>query len=266
MRIIAGEFKGRRLQAPKGRSTRPTTDRVRESLMSALSSARGGFEGAVVLDAFAGSGALGLEAPSRGAVQAHFFESDGAAFRTLSANVRDLGIPSGGASARARLHRADVLEKPPAWMQPPFDLVLLDPPYALSAERSAEMLANLAQARALAAHALVSFEHDAAANAEAQEAFSARGFSLASRRRYGDTVVDIWEAAFQVAGRTGRGDGGDAAKSANSTDSAESASNMDSAGSTDNAIGASSMESASNANNAAGADNENDEERDGTLP
>ena len=67
MRIVAGEFKGRRLQAPKGQNTRPTTDRVRESLMSALASARGGFDGAVVLDAFAGSGALGLEALSRGA-------------------------------------------------------------------------------------------------------------------------------------------------------------------------------------------------------
>ena len=61
MRIIAGEFRGRRLEAPKGQGTRPTTDRVRESLMSALNSARGGFEDAVVLDAFAGSGGLGME-------------------------------------------------------------------------------------------------------------------------------------------------------------------------------------------------------------
>ena len=94
MRIIAGEYRGRRLQAPKGDATRPTTDRVRESLMSALSSARGGFEGAVVLDAFAGSGALGLEALSRGAASAHFFEKDGVALRALCANVEALGVPT----------------------------------------------------------------------------------------------------------------------------------------------------------------------------
>ena len=72
MRIIAGEFRGRTLLAPKGDGTRPTTDRVRESVMSTVFSARGGFEDAMVLDAFAGSGALGLEALSRGAARAVF--------------------------------------------------------------------------------------------------------------------------------------------------------------------------------------------------
>ena len=79
MRIIAGEFRGRTIKAPKGDGTRPTTDRVRESLMSAVNSACGGFEGATVLDAFAGSGALGLEALSRGAACAHFFRSSSCA-------------------------------------------------------------------------------------------------------------------------------------------------------------------------------------------
>ena len=73
MRIIAGQWRGRTIFAPQGDTTRPTTDRVRESLMSSLASARGGFEGAIVLDAFAGSGALGLEALSRGASFAQFF-------------------------------------------------------------------------------------------------------------------------------------------------------------------------------------------------
>ena len=72
MRIIAGEYRGRVIKAPKGDGTRPPTDRVRESLMSALASARGGLEGAVVLDACAGAGALGLEARSRGAASACF--------------------------------------------------------------------------------------------------------------------------------------------------------------------------------------------------
>ena len=91
MRIIAGEHRGRVLKAPKGDGTRPTTDRVRESLMSMLASARGGFEGAVVLDAFAGSGALALEALSRGADRACLVERDGAAAKVVEANARLLG-------------------------------------------------------------------------------------------------------------------------------------------------------------------------------
>ena len=105
MRIIAGEFRGRTIKAPKGDGTRPTTDRVRESLMSAVHSACGGFEDAVVLDAVAGSGALGLEALSRGASCARFFERDGAAERVLEGNVRALGLDA----RRARVSRGDVL-------------------------------------------------------------------------------------------------------------------------------------------------------------
>ena len=140
MRIVAGQFRGRPLKAPKGEATRPTTDRVRESMMSAVESARGGLEGAVVLDAFAGSGALGLEALSRGARCAHFFERSGEALRALCANVRSLGLDA----RRARLHRADVLKDPPVWASEPFDLVFLDPPYACparsrSAGRSRQM-------------------------------------------------------------------------------------------------------------------------------
>ena len=141
MRIIAGEYRGRVIKAPKGDGTRPTTDRVRESLMSALASARGGLEGAVVLDAFAGSGALGLEALSRGAASACFFERDGAAASVVSGNMRTLGLEP----RRARLVRADVLEKPPFRQRPAFDLVFLDPPYALAAEESLRMVANLAK-------------------------------------------------------------------------------------------------------------------------
>ena len=151
MRIIAGEYRGRVIKAPKGDGTRPTTDRVRESLMSALASARGGLEGAVVLDAFAGSGALGLEALSRGAASACFFERDGAAASVVSGNMRTLGLES----RRARLVRADVLEKPPFRQRPAFDLVFLDPPYALAAEESLRMVANLAKTGAVSGDAIV---------------------------------------------------------------------------------------------------------------
>lgn len=191
MRIIAGQHRGRRLQAPKGQTTRPTTDRVRESLMSALASARGGFEGAVVLDAFAGSGALGLEALSRGAARVLFCECDREAQRIVRANAAVLGIPCEGAHAPVGLLAGDVLAKPPVWARPPFDLVFLDPPYALPAERALGLVCALAQGGALAGEAVVSYEHGAAANDEVDAAASKFRLSLASRRKYGDTVVDF---------------------------------------------------------------------------
>ncbi|HIW77113.1 MULTISPECIES: 16S rRNA (guanine(966)-N(2))-methyltransferase RsmD [Gordonibacter] len=187
MRIIAGEFRGRTIKAPKGEGTRPTTDRVRESLMSSVNSARGGFEGAVVLDAFAGSGALGLEALSRGAANARFCERDGAAFKVVCANVEALGL----GSTRARVVRADVVKEPPRGVRPPFDLVFLDPPYALSAQEALGVPAALAAHGALAEDALVVYEHASASNADADAAAAACGLALASRKKYGDTVVDI---------------------------------------------------------------------------
>ena len=126
MRIIAGQFRGRTLAAPKGDGTRPTTDRVRESLMSAVFSQRGGFEDAVVLDAFAGSGALGLEALSRGAARAVFYECAPEAAKVVQKNVAKLGLEP----ARATVTRADVIERAPQFARPPFDLIFLDPPYA----------------------------------------------------------------------------------------------------------------------------------------
>ena len=104
MRIIAGEFRGRKLDAPRGDGTRPTTDRVRESLMSALVSLRDGLDGAVVLDAFAGSGALSLEALSRGADTAVLCERDRDAAAVIERNISALRL----GRDRARLVRGDV--------------------------------------------------------------------------------------------------------------------------------------------------------------
>ncbi|WP_080797688.1 16S rRNA (guanine(966)-N(2))-methyltransferase RsmD [Arabiibacter massiliensis] len=187
MRIIAGEFRGRPLKAPKGDGTRPTTDRVRESMMSVVASARGGFDGAAVLDAFAGSGALGLEALSRGAASAWFYERAGEALRALGGNVKALGLDP----RRARVCRADVLKSPPTRARAPFDLVFLDPPYALSAAEALGVVRALAEDGALADDALVVYEHGAATCAEADDAAAGAGLSLAQRKKYGDTVVDI---------------------------------------------------------------------------
>ena len=119
MRIIAGRWRGRKLVAPEGLATRPTADRVREALFSMLQSRLGSFEGLRVADLFAGSGALGLEALSRGAAHCTFVDSDRSAVAAIRANVAALGAEAEvrqGAAEHARL--AD-----------PIDLAFLDPPY-----------------------------------------------------------------------------------------------------------------------------------------
>ncbi|HWK40927.1 MAG TPA: 16S rRNA (guanine(966)-N(2))-methyltransferase RsmD [Croceibacterium sp.] len=126
MRIIAGEWRSRPLQAPRGDTTRPTADRTRETLFSMLASRLGSFEGLAVADLFAGSGALGLEALSRGAESCLFVEQDAAAIRALRANIAALR-----AQAKCDVRASSVLQLGPA--RAPLDLLLLDPPYGTSA-------------------------------------------------------------------------------------------------------------------------------------
>jgi 16S rRNA (guanine966-N2)-methyltransferase len=121
MRIISGLHRGRPIIAPKGDTTRPTADRTREALFSMLTSRLGSFEGLRVLDLFAGSGALGLEALSRGAATCTFVEQDSAALDCLRTNIAKLGVK--GADVRAQSVMA--LGPAPA----AYDLILLDPPY-----------------------------------------------------------------------------------------------------------------------------------------
>lgn len=126
LRIISGEWRGRKLKAPAGDTTRPTSDRTRETLFSMLTSRLGSFEELTVLDLFAGSGALGLEALSRGAAKCVFVENDRAAIDVLRANIRMLD-----ADARADVRPSSALALGPA--PKPFDVVLIDPPYATGA-------------------------------------------------------------------------------------------------------------------------------------
>jgi 16S rRNA (guanine966-N2)-methyltransferase len=129
MRIIAGEWRGRKLIAPAGRETRPTADRTRETLFSMLASRLGSFEGLRVADLYAGSGALGLEALSRGAGHATFVESERAAIKAIEANAAAL---KAGEKSVVRATSAASL---PAGE--PFDLVFADPPYAPGSGTSA---------------------------------------------------------------------------------------------------------------------------------
>ena len=126
MRIIAGEWRGRKLVAPEGDLTRPTADRTRETLFSMLLSRLGSFEGLVVVDLFAGSGALGLEALSRSAQRVLFVEQDPAAIRAIRANIAALRTQQ-----RCDVRAGSVLSLGPAHEVP--DLVLLDPPYGSGA-------------------------------------------------------------------------------------------------------------------------------------
>ncbi len=154
MRVIAGEFKGRNLQAPKGMNTRPTTDRVKESFISSLISAYGSLEGARVLDAFAGSGALGIECLSRGAESATFFECDKEALKALNANIEMLKL----GPERVRVRCADVLAAPPIY-GPAFDIVILDPPYAYPVEDVWAFILSLKERAMIGEQTVISYEH-----------------------------------------------------------------------------------------------------------
>ena len=124
MRVIAGQWRGRPLTAPAGQATRPTADRTREALFSMLTSRLGSFEGLAVADLFAGSGALGFEALSRGAASCVFVENDKPALDALRANAAKLGL-------RPDLRAASVMALGPA--SAALDVIMMDPPYGTGA-------------------------------------------------------------------------------------------------------------------------------------
>jgi 16S rRNA (guanine966-N2)-methyltransferase len=180
VRIVAGEWRGRPIRAPKGAATRPTSDRVREALFSALTARLGpGLAAVVALDAFAGTGALGLEALSRGAARAVFIESEREARRTLETNVAALG-----ASPRSRIVAGDAfaLGSRAALPGGPFGLLLLDPPYRIERCRVAGLLQVQAESGAVEPGALVVYELPADAEMEWPE-----GFDEVWVRKYGST-------------------------------------------------------------------------------
>ncbi len=186
MRIVSGEWRGRKLGEPQGRDvTRPTTDRVREACASMVESAlEDGIAGARVLDAFAGSGALGIEMLSRGAAWATFFDIDRPAAALVERNLSTFGC----ARSRYRVVIGDVAlaARRARVVGAPFDLVLLDPPYAMAADEVSALVVALDQAGALAPGAVVHYEHAASAPGICPE-----GFELLREKRYGITAVDV---------------------------------------------------------------------------
>ena len=175
MRVVAGLHGGRRLEAPPGEETRPTSDRVREALFSILGAR---VEGARVLDLFAGSGALGIEALSRGAAEATFVDRSPAAIRVVRANLAALGLEAEvvRADARAAVRTARAAARQ-------YDLLFLDPPYRL-AGRLAPVLAEAVEGL-LAPGGSVVTESDRRAPLPLETV------PLIDERRYGDTLIRI---------------------------------------------------------------------------
>ena len=170
VRVVGGEFGGRRLTVPKDSRVRPTADRVREAWMSILGEE---LRGARVLDLFAGSGALGLEALSRGATAATFVELGPAALEALRANIAALGVEE-----RATVHRGDALRFAAGLGAGAFDVAFADPPYASDA---ADRLVTLFRRAPFAR--ILSVEHPADRRVDGDET-----------RRYGETAVTFCRA------------------------------------------------------------------------
>jgi 16S rRNA (guanine(966)-N(2))-methyltransferase RsmD len=182
LRIIAGSLKGRRLGVPAGDAVRPTSDRLRETLFNVLGPT---LDEARVLDGFAGTGALGLEALSRGAAQVTFIERDPAIVRVLASNIETCGV-----SAACRVVRADVLAA--RLDAGSFDLALLDPPYAL-----ADLAAPLAHIAALMRPSgRVVLEHDRKRESPARVASLVRTRVLLS----GDSALSFFAVDATSAG------------------------------------------------------------------
>jgi 16S rRNA (guanine966-N2)-methyltransferase len=185
VRIVGGEWRGRRLQAPRGTGTRPTSDRAREGLFGALEARLGaGLSGVAALDLFAGTGALGLEALSRGASRAVFVESDESAAGALEANVAALG-----AGERTTVVRGDAFAGASARAVAlgPFALLLLDPPYRIEQALVWEAVERLDRDGCLDADPLIVYEHLRSAEVSAPA-----GFEALRTYVYGDTAMTLF--------------------------------------------------------------------------
>ncbi|MFD7704571.1 16S rRNA (guanine(966)-N(2))-methyltransferase RsmD [Streptomyces caelestis] len=186
-RVIAGAAGGRRLAVPPGQGTRPTSDRAREGLFSTWQSLLGGpLDGERVLDLYAGSGAVGLEALSRGAGHVLLVEADARAVRTVRENVKSLGLPGAevGSGKAEQIVRA-------ASPREPYDIVFLDPPYAVSDDDLREILLTLRSQGWLAEEALVTVER----STRGGEFAWPPGFEAIRARRYGEGTFWYGRAA-----------------------------------------------------------------------
>jgi 16S rRNA (guanine966-N2)-methyltransferase len=188
MRIVGGTLAGRRIDAPPGQATRPTSDRVREAIFNRL--AHGAFTdddpfAGPTLDLYAGAGGLGLEALSRGAPSCDFVDSAAGACATIRRNLESLAL-----SDRAQVHQLPVDAFLRRAARGPYTLVFADPPYADAGAPLSRALARLAEAGLLAANAIVVVEHGEHAVPD-----TPTGLRALDRRRYGQTVTSFFAPA-----------------------------------------------------------------------
>ncbi|CAM3433672.1 MULTISPECIES: 16S rRNA (guanine(966)-N(2))-methyltransferase RsmD [Saccharibacillus] len=190
MRVVAGEAKGRPLKAVPGRGTRPTTDKVKEAIFSMIGPF---FEGGAVLDLFAGTGGLAIEAISRGMERAILVDADAKSIEVVRANLKVTGFES-----RAEVYRNDAQRalKALAKRDAAFDLVLLDPPYRM--KNGAELMLYMEEAGLLKQEAVVLLEYES--SYEYPEAFG--GFELQRKAVYGETAVSIYNWKTQQGEQT----------------------------------------------------------------
>lgn len=182
MRIIAGHLRGRRIKAPRGRETRPMRDFVREAVFSMLGDQ---VKGARVLDLFAGSGSLGLEALSRGAAEAVFVDRGREPVRVIKENLDILGM-----SGRGRVVRSEILEYlrrsgPP---EKPYNLIFIDPPFKIDVNYRQQLLKKLTEDGFLGPSSVVVME----APLRSPTPEPPPGLMFRERRRYGETAVDVY--------------------------------------------------------------------------
>jgi 16S rRNA (guanine966-N2)-methyltransferase len=175
IRIIAGEFKGRRLKTPTGRTVRPTADRVREAWFSIV---QGSIPGAKVLDLYAGSGALGFEALSRGAVSVAFVETHAASLAVIRDNAATLNV-----AGQVTIHRTDAIRFAERLQPGAYDVAFADPPYATD-----DVTRLVAVFRTMPFARVFSIEHS-----------SDRAIEGGDTRRYGDTALTILESPLPPA-------------------------------------------------------------------
>lgn len=188
MRVIAGERKGHHLKAVPGTNTRPTTDKIKESLFSIIGPF---FDGGKVLDLFAGSGGLGIEALSRGASECVFIDQAQPAIKTVHLNVAACHLENQAHIFRNEAKRALKVLAKNEWA---FDLVFLDPPY--KRQQLEQLMASLSELELVNDAALAICEHDADAVLPDEVA----GFKKIREERYGITVLSIFEYEKEVAG------------------------------------------------------------------
>ena len=186
MRIVGGKWKGRLIEAPDGKGiTRPTTDRTREAIASSILASRGlDISESRVLDAFAGSGAMGFELLSRGALHATFVDKDRKTCDRIKRTAKSLGVASSEMNVicgdTARLAESSQL------FGVPFDVVILDPPYAVEVEVVSKLLKDLIQSESLTNDAVVVYEHS-----HKTDSVSLDDFELSKSKRYGIAQVDV---------------------------------------------------------------------------